>query len=87
MYHIVEAVRQTDLDSLLDDIRSWLDHNKCSSVRVVTRRETADIAAVQVEFDCSDLAEAFTKAFQGWALFPALVYERGSFGRTWANRR
>jgi hypothetical protein len=75
MYRIVEAVRQSDLDPLLVDIRSWLEHNRCGSVRLTTRKETAGIAAIQIDFDRSDLAEAFTMAFQGWALFPALAYE------------
>jgi hypothetical protein len=80
MYRIVEAVRQTDLDTLLDDMRSWLEHNGCDSVHVTTRKETAGIAVVQVEFDRSDLAEAFTEVFEAWGLFPALVYEPGRSG-------
>jgi hypothetical protein len=51
MYRIIEAVRQADLTSLLDDIRSWLD------------------------FDRIEMAEAFTEAFQGSAIFPALISE------------
>jgi GrpB-like predicted nucleotidyltransferase (UPF0157 family) len=73
MYRIVEAVRQSDLASLLDDIRSWLEHNGCSSVPLMTRKETVDIITIQIDFNYLDLAEAFIKAFQGWGLFPTLV--------------
>ena len=73
MYRIVEAVRQADLASLLDDIRSWLEHNGCSSVSLTTRKETLDIVTIQLDFKYWLLAEAFVKVFEGWGLFPALV--------------
>ena len=73
MYRIVEAVRQSDVASLLDDICLWLEHHGCSSVSLMTRKETLDIATIQIDFNYLDLAIAFTKAFQGWGLFPALV--------------
>jgi hypothetical protein len=73
MYRIIKAVRQSDLAPLLDDIRSWLEHYGCSSVSLMTRKETLDIVTIQVDFKYWHLALAFIKAFQGWGLFPALV--------------
>src|ERR1044071_8876122 len=75
MYRIIEAVRQAELASVLDDIRSWLRHNGCSSDSLTTEKETLSIAAIKVDFDCIELAEAFTEAFQGSAIFPALISE------------
>src|ERR1051325_11662855 len=75
MYRIIEAVRQADLASLLDDIRSWLDHNGCSSDALTTETETLSIAAIKIAFDRIEMAEAFTEAFQGSAIFPALISE------------
>jgi hypothetical protein len=73
MYRIVEAVRQSDLASLLDDMCSWLEHNGCGSVSLTTRKETLDIVTIQIDFNYLDLAVAFTKVFQGWELFPTSV--------------
>ena len=75
MYRIIEVVRQVDLTSLLDDIRSWLDRNGCSSDSLVAEKETVSIAAIKVDFDRIEMAEAFTEAFQGSAIFPALISE------------
>lgn len=87
MYHVAEAVRQTDLARVLRDIYLWLDHNRCSSDCLVIKKETFNIVVIEVSFDKLDLAEAFIKDFQGWALFPAIISEpafarcRGDFER------
>ena len=75
MYRIIEVVRQADLASLLQDIHLWLDQNGCTSDSLTTEKETLSITAVQIGFDCRELAEAFTQAFQGRALVPAVISE------------
>jgi hypothetical protein len=65
MYRIVEAVWQSELASLLDDIRWWLEHNGCSAASLITRKETLDIVTIQIDFNYPDLAMAFATAFQG----------------------
>jgi hypothetical protein len=73
MYRTVQAVWRTDLVPLLDDIRSWLEHNGYSPVSLITRKETLHIVTIQIDFNYIDTAKAFTKSFQGWELFPAMV--------------
>jgi hypothetical protein len=75
MYRVVEAVRQTDLARLLNDIHSWLDHSRCSFDCLSIERETFDIIVIELAFDNLDIAKDFVRAFQGWALFPPIISE------------
>jgi hypothetical protein len=75
MYRVIEAVRQTDLARLLKDIRSWLEHSGYKFRYLTTKKETFDIVVIEIAFNSLDLAEAFVRAFQGWALFPPMVSE------------
>ncbi len=77
MYRIVQAVWKTDLASILDDIRSWLEHHGCSAASLIIEVETMTIATVQVDFNYLDLAVAFAKAFQGQGPSPPLVSALG----------
>jgi hypothetical protein len=73
VYRIVQAVRQTDLASVLEDINSWLERYGCGLIFPIIERETLDIVTIQIDLNCLELAEAFTRAFQGLGLFPAIV--------------
>ena len=75
MYRIIEAVRQTDLAPLLQDIHLWLSETGCIPDSLTTEKETLSITVVQIDFACKELAEAFTQAFQGRALVPAVISE------------
>lgn len=75
MYHIIEAVRQTDLTRFLKDIHLWLDHYGYSSECLAINKQTTDIILVEVSFNNLDLAKDFVRAFEGWALFPAIISE------------
>jgi hypothetical protein len=71
---IVETVvRQTDAPSLLDDMRSWLDHNGFNTLRLGISRKTAALALITVKFRDAKLAGAFASMFGGAAVHTALV--------------
>ena len=75
---VVEAVvRQTDVSSLLEDMRSWLDHNGFNTLRLAISRKTSSFALITVNFRDAKLAGIFESMFGGAALHIALAVSEG----------
>jgi hypothetical protein len=71
---VVETlVRQSDASSLLNDMRSWLDHYGFNTRRLVISRKTSSLALITVKFRDANLAGAFASMFCGAAVHIAFV--------------
>jgi hypothetical protein len=75
---VVETViRQTDASSLLEDMRSWLDHYGFNTRRLTISRKTSSLALITVMFRDAKLAGAFASMFGGAAVHIAFVILEG----------